>query len=415
MPACSDATTAVGERVELRALERPDRAAAGGCARGTAPRRRRCCRRRRSCVWSSRNALTGARRPRGERAQVGAVEAGVERLEAEPRVEERVVLRRARAAARPSRSGAGRRSDSSWSPRSKTHARVRRVRLGVEQQRPGHAQVHGQEDVVGELGDQVLAAPAEPLDAPPLGRASASSRGASGRDQRSSTDLEPLQRPALDVRREAAADRLDLGELGHVSRGYVGVRRGRCRARAAGRGRSARGRRAAAQARAAVGAVELEQLVAPVGVGDVVRGGRSGRVRGALVVAGQPRDRVRRAEAGQRRDGAAARRTPSRRSSPETYSATPSTSHAGTRPEVVGASAAWVSSWVITCVWSRRPARRTGVWLMISRWERDRGRRAARGRATLDLRVGQRGQALEAGDALGERRACSPSRATTTR
>ncbi len=64
--------------------------AADGCPRGTAPRRRRCCRRPRSCRWSSSSALIGAVPPPRERAQVLGGEALVERLEAEPRVEERL-------------------------------------------------------------------------------------------------------------------------------------------------------------------------------------------------------------------------------------------------------------------------------------------------------------------------------------
>ena len=84
------------------------------------------------------------------RARAGArpVNSSPERLDAEPRGEERVerVVRRARA--RRCRSGAGRRTAARWSSRPKPHARVRRALGRVEQQRAGHAQVQEQVDLV---------------------------------------------------------------------------------------------------------------------------------------------------------------------------------------------------------------------------------------------------------------------------
>ena len=74
--------------------------AAGGCARARAPRRRRCSRRRRPCAGRGSRALTGARRSRAARARSRGVNARVERLGAEPRVEVGVDARPARAAAR---------------------------------------------------------------------------------------------------------------------------------------------------------------------------------------------------------------------------------------------------------------------------------------------------------------------------
>ena len=94
------------------------------------------------------------------------------------------------------------------------HPPVARRLRRVEQQRPGHAQVQHQVDVVLELPDQVLAAPRERLDPPALdggGDLGARDRGAPAGIEH----LEPLQHPALDARREVAADRLHLGQLGH--------------------------------------------------------------------------------------------------------------------------------------------------------------------------------------------------------
>ena len=85
------------------------------------------------------------------------------------------------------------------------------------------------------------------------------------------------------------------------------------------------------------------------------------------------------------------------RRSPDTYSATPSVSHAGVRPDVEPASAACVSSWVTT---RRRPSESS----VENGWpDDDEPQRAhvrgPRGRAALDdARVGERGERLHAAD-----------------
>ena len=94
------------------------------------------------------------------------------------------------------------------------HARVARRLRRVEQQRARHPQVQHQVDVVLELPDQVLAAPGERVDAAALdggGDLLAGERAAPARVEH----LQRGQHAALDVGREMAADRLDLGQLGH--------------------------------------------------------------------------------------------------------------------------------------------------------------------------------------------------------
>jgi hypothetical protein len=147
--------------------------------------------------WSSRNALTGAR---GRAAA--------------PRREERVALldaERQLAGAEAARVGEGEVGARDAQP----DAGVRRRAGRVEQERAGHAQVHEQERVVLEPPDQVLAPPAELRD-----RAAFQRRGQlRGRERARPAlveHLEPLQRAVLHVRREVAADRLDLGQLGHA-------------------------------------------------------------------------------------------------------------------------------------------------------------------------------------------------------
>ena len=95
-------------------------------------------------------------------------------------------------------------------------ADVGRVRRRVEQQHARHAQVHEQERVVLELPHEVLAAPREPLDAPPLERV-ADRAGLERQAPAGVEDVERRQLAPLDDGRELAADRLDLGELGHRS------------------------------------------------------------------------------------------------------------------------------------------------------------------------------------------------------
>ena len=115
---------------------------------------------------------------------------------------------------------------SSWSPRSMPHAHVPRRGRGVEQQRPRHAQVHQQEDVVGELPHEVLAAARELVDHAALDRRCHLGRGEGARPA-GVEDLDGPQRPAFDVGRQVAADRLDFGELGHrPSRLEARMRRG---------------------------------------------------------------------------------------------------------------------------------------------------------------------------------------------
>ena len=131
----------------------------------------------------------------------------------------------------PKRRGSSKISSRPSSSANRTR-RVARRRRRVEQQRAGHAQVQHQVDVVLELPDQVLAAPAERLDAPPRDR-----RGDLRARERPApalvVDLERGQHAPLDVGREMAADRLDLGQLRHageldsVSRWRPGARESR--------------------------------------------------------------------------------------------------------------------------------------------------------------------------------------------
>ena len=73
-------------------------------------------------------------------------------------------------------------------------------------------------DVVLRLPEEVLAAPAEVLDAPSDERVD-ERRGRQRLAPPGIGDLQRLQRATLDQRRELAADRLDLGKLGHGNRG----------------------------------------------------------------------------------------------------------------------------------------------------------------------------------------------------
>jgi hypothetical protein len=74
--------------------------------------------------------------------------------------------------------------------------------------------VQHQVRLVLELPHEVLAAAAEPLDAAPVERRRELLRGEREREARV-MDLELAQRAAVDVRRQVAADGLDLGQLGH--------------------------------------------------------------------------------------------------------------------------------------------------------------------------------------------------------
>ena len=151
---------------------------------------------------------------RRKRVQVLAGELGLERLDAEPLAEEvveRLAAERELAGAEPPRVdelqlvGAEVERD----------ARVRGAALGrVEQQRAGHPQVQHQVRLVLELPHEVLAAAAEPLDAAAVERRRELLRGERERAA-GVVDLELAQRAAVDVRRQVAADGLDLGQLGH--------------------------------------------------------------------------------------------------------------------------------------------------------------------------------------------------------
>ncbi len=84
----------------------------------------------------------------------------------------------------------------------------------VEEQRAGHSQVQEQVRLVLELPHEVLAAAAEALDAAAVQRVGELVRGERKRPA-GVVDGELVQRAAVDVRRQVAADRLDLGQLGH--------------------------------------------------------------------------------------------------------------------------------------------------------------------------------------------------------
>ena len=85
----------------------------------------------------------------------------------------------------------------------------------VDEQRAGHPQVHEQEHLVLEIPDEVLAAPVQALDAPALDGAPAARRARAARTTARRRSRSSRERAALDERRELAADRLDLGKLGH--------------------------------------------------------------------------------------------------------------------------------------------------------------------------------------------------------
>ena len=180
---------------------------------------------------------------------------------------------RDRAAARPFRTGAGHEKQLAVAE-VEDHARVRRSRAG-RAAASRHAQVDGQEDVVFELEDEVLAAPAETLDLRPS-VAAASSAAASGRTALVE-HLDAAEDAAVDVRCQAAPDRLDFGQFGQlVGRStYPSLRWSSARPmpRTARRARSVElsGSPARPPRRCAVEhRQQLEQRVLSVGVGDVV-------------------------------------------------------------------------------------------------------------------------------------------------
>ena len=87
--------------------------------------------------------------------------------------------------------------------------RVRRLALGVREDRAGHAQVLSEVDVAAEAPQQVLSAPAEALHPPALERVAQLMWRERARPARVE-DLQPPQRAPLDQRRELAPDGLDL-------------------------------------------------------------------------------------------------------------------------------------------------------------------------------------------------------------
>src|SRR3954452_14999571 len=93
-------------------------------------------------------------------------------------------------------------------------ARVILGRRREPQQVPGHAQVHEQRGAVVELGDEVLAAAAERLDADAL-QAGGDGLGRLGIGQPVVEYLYLGERSPAEVREQPAPDRLDLGQLGH--------------------------------------------------------------------------------------------------------------------------------------------------------------------------------------------------------
>jgi hypothetical protein len=88
--------------------------------------------------------------------------------------------------------------------------------VAIDEQVARHAQVHRQVHVVLERDDQVLAAAAEALD-----RASSDRVLERARRRRFTParieHLHALEPPTLEHWRQLAANRLDLGELGHAS------------------------------------------------------------------------------------------------------------------------------------------------------------------------------------------------------
>ena len=94
------------------------------------------------------------------------------------------------------------------------HARVQGPLRRAQQQRAGHSQVQHQVGLGLELPDEVLAAAPEALDGAALDRGG-DLVGHQRERPAGVVDHQPLERPALDVRGQVAADRLDLGQLGH--------------------------------------------------------------------------------------------------------------------------------------------------------------------------------------------------------
>ena len=171
---------------------------------GTAPRRRRCCRAR-DAPLVEQERLDGRAPARAPARAALPVEPVLERLDADAGGEERV----ARRVADRELTGAEAARIAEAQPVAvvelEAHALAAHVRLGVVEQRPGHAQVHDQVDLALERHHEVLAAAVEPLDPPALDRGG-QLPGSSGSHQRGSrTSSAASMRPS---RRGASARRI---------------------------------------------------------------------------------------------------------------------------------------------------------------------------------------------------------------
>ena len=164
--------------------------------------------------WSSTKDLIGALRARAWARRCSSGERRGQRLDAQPRAQVGVAC-----------GGAGHEVPGAEPPRvvvdepvpavqGEAHAGVRRIDRRIEQQRPGHAQVHEQVAVLAQPPHQVLARAAHLLDHSAAHRLGHRERQ---RGPRPATiqDLHPLEGATLQVRGKLAADRLDLGKLGH--------------------------------------------------------------------------------------------------------------------------------------------------------------------------------------------------------
>ncbi len=177
--------------------------------------------------------LDRRRAPARERAQVLGREPLVERLEPEARGEERLQrlraeqqLARAEAARVDDHQAARLRAARRAAPTPMRTRGVRRLgRPGCTAAAPVIRRCWARWTSPSKLHSRYLPRLPRSLDAPALQRA-ASSRGRQRARPAGVEDLDLLEPPALHQRRELAADRLDLGKLGHVRRSaYEGLPR----------------------------------------------------------------------------------------------------------------------------------------------------------------------------------------------
>ena len=163
--------------------------------------------------WFSRNAFTGCLRPRAWSRRASAVKSGLSGS-----TPSREAKYSARASLPSSTSPVPKRRTStnrSCLPVVELHAHAGVLRLLVgEQEVSGHAEVHHEVHVVLERDDQVLPAPAEPLDDPAVERV-CDRLGRRRVGPARVEHLDVLEPPPLDGGRQLAANRLDLGKLGH--------------------------------------------------------------------------------------------------------------------------------------------------------------------------------------------------------